>query len=265
MDTKKEKSAVILCFLLLVALVAVIILGNIKNNKENKNIVVKSEDKKVSLQKEDKKVNEKEKKDLYIKLKNKEDISICIIGDSIANSEGVIKQENNWNEKLKKYIENTYNSKVTIEHIINNGGLSERLDLYNKNKKQYDLILLCSGYNDRNAKIEEFGPKYENFLNNIIERNDKTEIFLVVENSLRKFDKVPNEIKKIKEYYELNLIDLREAFADSPKPYKQLTKDNINPNDDGYDLYSTAIFDKIKLNNKENKKIDYKVKDKLYK
>ena len=88
--------------------------------------------------------------DFYEKIKNKKNINILVIGDSIGESDGV-NSEQAWYTKLSRWFDSEYNIKANVKLLTHpGGGILNGLSEYSKNiASGYDLIIVCYGQNDR--------------------------------------------------------------------------------------------------------------------
>ncbi len=85
----------------------------------------------------------------------------------------------------------------------------------------------------------------------IIKNNSKSDLYLIVQSSIRLDKNYPEAIIKIANHYNLNIVDMRKAFINSNENYITLTTDGILPNKKGYNLYTKEI---IKIFREEYKK-----------
>jgi hypothetical protein len=195
------------------------------------------------------------------KLRAGEDISVLIVGDSIAKGEGASESSTKWFHRLTGSIEDLYGSKATIDTLTEeNADVFKGWHTYSQaQEKSYDLILVVYGQEEVTEwdNPNEFAYFYEGLLRKIMMDNPKAEIMAVVENALD--NKRANMIKQLADHYNLSYADTRLAFDQSSLELEDLTMDGILPNDAGYALYSDQIFRMIRTFTYGNKMNDHQV------
>lgn len=272
----KDSKYNIAIFFLIVIFVALILVGimrdkkNYASRKVNKSIQIINKNKQ-SFKKDDKEINKnnKEPENLYLyeKINNKKEITMLSIGDDMANSSSV-EEKDKWHNNIKKYIEDTYKIKVDTKVIWKEKSkIDEALDNYKKAEtKNYDLIFITLGeYNIGYEPTEKLASRYEELIKEIIKNNSKSDLYLIVQSSIRLDKNYPEAIIKIANHYNLNIVDMRKAFINSNENYITLTTDGILPNKKGYNLYTKEIIKSLEKNIKSQKVIKYEEKQVLYK
>ncbi|MDU1320454.1 MAG: SGNH/GDSL hydrolase family protein [Clostridium botulinum] len=272
----KDSKYNIAIFFLIVIFVALILVGTIRDKKNyasrkvNKSVQIINKNKQ-SSKKDDKEINKnnKEPENLYLyeKINNKKEITMLSIGDDMANSSSV-EEKDKWHNNIKKYIEDTYKIKVDTKVIWKEKSkIDEALDNYKKAEtKNYDLIFITLGeYNIGYEPTEKLASRYEELIKEIIKNNSKSDLYLIVQSSIRLDKNYPEAIIKIANHYNLNIVDMRKAFKNSNENYSTLTTDGILPNKKGYNLYTKEIIKSLEKNIKSQKVIKYKEKQVLYK
>ncbi|EKO1912524.1 SGNH/GDSL hydrolase family protein [Clostridium botulinum] len=272
----KDSKYNIAIFFLIVIFVALILVGTIRDKKnyasrkENKSVQIINKNKQ-SSKKDDKEINKnnKEPENLYLyeKINNKKEITMLSIGDDMANSSSV-EEKDKWHNNIKKYIEDTYKIKVDTKVIWKEKSkIDEALDNYKKAEtKNYDLIFITLGeYNIGYEPTEKLASRYEELIKEIIKNNSKSDLYLIVQSSIRLDKNYPKAIIKIANHYNLNIVDMRKAFKNSNENYITLTTDGILPNKKGYNLYTKEIIKSLEKNIKSQKVIKYEEKQVLYK
>lgn len=272
----KDSKYNIAIFFLIVIFVALILVGimrdkkNYASRKVNKSVQIINKNKQ-SSKKDDKEINKnnKEPENLYLyeKINNKKEITMLSIGDDMANSSSV-EEKDKWHNNIKKYIEDTYKIKVDTKVIWKEKSkIDEALDNYKKAEtKNYDLIFITLGeYNIGYEPTEKLASRYEELIKEIIKNNSKSDLYLIVQSSIRLDKNYPEAIIKIANHYNLNIVDMRKAFINSNENYITLTTDGILPNKKGYNLYTKEIIKSLEKNIKSQKVIKYEEKQVLYK
>ncbi|EKS4342883.1 SGNH/GDSL hydrolase family protein [Clostridium botulinum] len=272
----KDSKYNIAIFFLIVIFVALILVGTMRDKKNyasrkvNKSVQIINKNKQ-SSKKDDKEINKnnKEPENLYLyeKINNKKEITMLSIGDDMANSSSV-EEKDKWHNNIKKYIEDTYKIKVDTKVIWKEKSkIDEALDNYKKSEtKSYDLIFITLGeYNIGYEPTEKLASRYEELIKEIIKNNSKSDLYLIVQSSIRLDKNYPEAIIKIANHYNLNIVDMRKAFKNSNENYITLTIDGILPNKKGYNLYTKEIIKSLDKNIKSQKVIKYEEKQVLYK
>ncbi|MCR1974889.1 SGNH/GDSL hydrolase family protein [Clostridium sporogenes] len=272
----KDSKYNIAIFFLIVIFVALILVGTMRDKKNyasrkvNKSVQIINKNKQ-SSKKDDKEINKnnKEPENLYLyeKINNKKEITMLSIGDNMANSSSV-EEKDKWHNNIKKYIEDTYKIKVDTKVIWKEKSkIDEALDNYKKAEtKNYDLIFITLGeYNIGYEPTEKLASRYEELIKEIIKNNSKSDLYLIVQSSIRLDKNYPEAIIKIANHYNLNIVDMRRAFKNSNENYITLTTDGILPNKKGYNLYTKEIIKSLEKNIKSQKVIKYEEKQVLYK
>jgi lysophospholipase L1-like esterase len=269
---------------MLLGTIIIIILGVNKAKEESKKISdtrlkqtssqVKVEDKQPTATSTPKPVSTELPANLtnpYEKIKNKKEIAILVIGDNIAQSEGV-PEESKWHTLLGKAIEGSYGAKVSFKQLTGSKQVvTKALEDYNKQEaaNKYDFVILCLGeYDIVQGKLEDFKKNYETLIRKIKAGNPNCEVIPLIESSIQNNKTFPSAIKELADYYELPLIDERESFKQSKVDYDKLMltpKEKIIPNKEGYKLYADSIFNSVKGNVENGKKVKALEKVEIYK
>jgi len=206
----------------------------------------------------------------YQKLKEGRPVSILIIGDDIGASSGST-AGNGWIDQLTNKLYATYKSTVTVTKITHGGANIVRSWIeYNsmiENNKQsgvssnFDCVFICDGKNYQSIdELKQFHMFYENLIVRLIKNDPKSEIFPMIESSIKTDNGFTVDIKNISDHYELDLIDTRTAFNQSGKNYSDLSKDGVHPNDAEYTLYAEQMYNVISGNVSKNKSVSYENK-----
>lgn len=245
----KSKLLNIALIVLALALIVVIVFGTLKDKRVLANNNEKYQEKVTSNSSAD---NNETSKDLdanvYEKMKLGKPINILVLGDGVGLSEGKSSDNNAWTNLLSNWIKEQYNSDVTITNLsVNKGNVKDGLKALEGNKDNFDLAYIIFGENDQHTlSAKEFKENYENIVQNIKARNDKTVIIPVIENSMRKKSEYKTIIEEIGKSNGLPVLDVAATFTKDPAPYAKLTtKGGIYPNDLGYSLYFTDMKNSI--------------------
>lgn len=170
----------------------------------------------------------------FYKLKNKENVNILIVGDSI----GAL----SWSSYLENHIEDQYNCDVNITNISMGGNSSYagyvRTCTINNNI-DYDLVIVCYGQNDGE---EDFIIYYEALIRKIKELYPNSSIICILESSQKEYTNKIKDIQYIAEHYNLLIADTIVPFQSD---YDNLTDDGTHPNEKGQIIYFRTIMDII--------------------
>ena len=267
----KDHKYNITIFFLIIIFIALVVVGTMRDKKKyesekvTKSVQTTNKNKESSKKYTNKKAEESSS--LYEKINNKKEITMLSIGDDMANSMSV-EEKDKWHRNIKNYIENTYKIKVDTKVIWKEKSkIDEALDNYKKAEtKTYDLIFITLGeYNIGYEPTEKLASKYEELIREIIKNNPKSDLYLIVQSSIRLDKNYPEAIIKIANHYNLNIVDMRKAFKNSNENYITLTTDGILPNKKRYNLYTKEIIKSLEKNIKSQKVIKYEEKQVLYK
>jgi len=265
----KNRLTIFLCAVLLAALVLVVIVGTLQKNKESQELGKNSQESTVSLTTEVKTEVTEEILNPYKKIKNKKSVSVLVLGDYIAQSQGV-EDKDKWSSIVSDLINKNYGAQTTVNILANKDqGILKTLEEYSAKEasNKYDFVIICAGADDVGVlKIEQFKQSYEALVRKIKEGYDNCEVISIIESSIRKDKVYPEAIKNICDYYEIPYADAREVFKQSNIDYSKLTiNDKQTPNADGYKLYGEAVYNLIKANVDKDKEITSLKQDLLFK
>lgn len=264
----KDILVVFLSVVLFLALVSVIVLGITRKNKESQELIKEAEESSKVVTATAKSEEPKDIVNPYEKIKNKKSVSMLILGDYIAQSQGV-EEKNKWSSVVLDLVDKNYGIKPTINLLANKDqGILKTLEDYTakESTKKYDFVIICVGADDAGVlKIEQFRKNYEALVRKIKEGNENSEVISIIESSIKINKTYPDEIKSICDYYEIPYVDGREVFKQSNIEYSKLTlQDGQTPNADGYKLYGDAIYNVIKTNTDKGKVVKALNKGLLY-
>lgn len=207
----------------------------------------------------------------YQKLRSGDPVSILIIGDGIAQSQGST-QGMGWDEQLTRMIEKTSSSAVQItkisgSHIAESWiNYTRRQNSQNDGGQAYDCVFLFNGVNDQHIiTYKQFHMFYENLIDRLIRTNPRIVIFPVLENSLQVPSNFSANIYELAEYYGFDLIDERSAFAQTGAGSQKLVQsDGVTPDDAGYSLYAKGIYAIISRQISQSKTVSYSGRESFF-
>jgi lysophospholipase L1-like esterase len=198
-------------------------------------------------------------KNFYEKIKTKESVRTLIIGDSIGEGAGAANKNETWFARVTASLEATYQVTNTITNLSTGGAsvLGGWTD-YNLNKDikdQYDLVFICFGQNDQgDLPLSAYENIYEALIRQIKEEKGNPEIFLIIENAIKK-ETLPDAVMKLAAHYDLSVIDSRLAFGQSGIPDAELSDDGVHPSSKGQELYHELMMNTIQTNLQKQKKV----------
>lgn len=265
----KDSLAIFLCAVLLAALVLVVIVGTMQKNKKSQELQKNIQGNTAAVVADTKTQVTEEVLNPYKKIKNKKSVSVLVLGDYIAQSQGV-EDKDKWSSIVSDLVNKNYGAQVTVNILANKDqGILKTLEDYaaKEASSKYDFVIICAGADDVGAlKIEQFKQSYEALVRKIKEGYDNCEVISIIESSIRKDKVYPEAIKNICDYYEIPCADAREVFKQSGTDYSKLTiNDKQTPNADGYKLYGEAVYNLIKTNVDKEKEITALKKELLFK
>lgn len=204
-----------------------------------------------------------QKADFYAKLTRGEDISLLIVGDSIAYGSGSSNQRLAWESLFPQKLAADYGCRVEATNLSAGGtdSLFGYLSVMRQEfEKPFDLIVLCHGQNDEEAG---FARNYEGLLSNLLKRNPGCELIAVIESAHRSYNEKTFIISRLAEHYGCAVADMIEAFGRSGRPYDALVTDGVHPNDAGHAIYAEALLETVERGIAAQKKLPV-LRDYLY-
>lgn len=188
-------------------------------------------------------LREKEQNDsFYQKLKDGFDVSILILGDTVANGYGASSQEKTWAKLLEKSIEDNYRVEVTIDNeaILDSGAYASYARVKMMEDKEYDLAVICTGAADNEETLPVY---YEALLRAIQSKFKKCSVICVQEYMETENNARNLSILSLANAYNAYSADLFNKMYSDPAPYMQ---DGGYLNDAGHELYAETIYSLIK-------------------
>ena len=188
-------------------------------------------------------LREKEQNDsFYQKLKDGFDVSILILGDTVANGYGASSQEKTWAKLLEKSIEDNYRVEVTIDNeaILDSGAYASYARVKMMEGKDYDLAVICTGAADNEETLPVY---YEALLRAIQSKFRKCSVICVQEYMETENNARNLSILSLANAYNAYSADLFNKMYSDPAPYLQ---DGGYLNDAGHELYADTIYSVIK-------------------
>lgn len=244
-----KRSNVIIIAVLAISIVGVVIFGEYKDNKDSLQILLNNQKlSKTTQTSETTETRDTLNSSIYDKISKKQTISILVLGDAQASSEGV-SEENKWTTKVKLWLNEKYGSLADINIVALPGqNVQGALDGYKKlDVKSYDLVLICVGESDIGyTSLDNFKTSYEGLITAIKGDNAGTEIMTMVESSIRLNVVFPQAILDLSSKYNLLGLDVRAEFRKSKLSYAKLTSNGILPSKEGYDIYASTVENSIK-------------------
>ncbi|MGN0242651.1 MAG: SGNH/GDSL hydrolase family protein [Lachnospiraceae bacterium] len=190
---------------------------------------------------------EKERLDhynIYNKLNEEGEISLCIIGDNIGFQLGRYTTNTGWMDRLKTYLEKTYRVKGNVDSytFYDWDVFKCYSDFVQRDKEDYDMVFLFFGFNDKDTlSLKEYRAFYEALIRQIQTNCDYPELILVKESVLRDAKEYAKVVDELGKYYDYPVADAITAFQQSEYSVKEMTRDGMHPNDIGYRIYFNVI------------------------
>lgn len=236
--------------LLIFSLAIVIIYGEYNDNKVSKQILLDNQ--KLIENTKNKQASSaaasSSSGSIYDKISKKQSISILVLGDAQASSDGAT-QDDKWTTKVKLWLTSEYGVNVDLKILaIPHQNAFGALASYQKlGANTYDFTLICLGENDiTDLNLNAFQTAYEELIRVIKASRASTDIMTIVESSIQQNTTYPKAILDISSHYNLLSVDMRAEFKKSSIPYNNLSTDTILPNKDGYNIYTSAVENALK-------------------
>ena len=190
--------------------------------------------------------------DFYEKLKNKEDVNVLIIGDSIGEGAGG-EYGQLWFQLLENAVEKEYGVKYRTRNVSFGGNAAYCGYVSSKifaDGTDYDLAVLCYSQNDGDLKT--LGIYYEAMIRALRTKYDNIAIISILESPQREITPKMQAIIDICQYYEIPVADTITPFNTAEIGYDALTTDGVHPNNEGQKIYFETVMDVIKAEYDKN-------------
>ncbi|MGN1014002.1 MAG: SGNH/GDSL hydrolase family protein [Butyricicoccus sp.] len=204
---------------------------------------------------EDKKTKKEETQTLYTKLSKGNAVKIAVIGDTFGASVGATPGEE-WYVKLKEKLQETYQSEVTVDNysVAVTTAYQGYCTVKQNEWDSYDMVLVCFGSMDQNGELSYFQRDYESIIRGLRAKNDTMVIMPMISTYVNDSN-FSGTVRDIADQYQLDCLNMNNAFVDSGMDEEELTTDGTYPNDTGYQLYADAVVKKIEENIQNNAEI----------
>ncbi len=180
-------------------------------------------------------------------------VNAVILGDSIAVSQGASDPATTgWNSELKTSLSNKYtndivwNNKASSGHLIDYS-LTRATEIVNTT----DAVFICTGRIDRNFDTpDQFSEKYTQLIYDIKSKAPDADIFCIVEPPMVSSDEslflgIRTTIINVSAKTGSHLLDVWSAFPQDQVTLTDYLIDGLHPNDKGYKLMSSYIFNQL--------------------
>lgn len=184
--------------------------------------------------------------DFYEKLKNKEDVNVLIIGDSIGEGSGG-EYGKCWFQLLENAVEEEYGVKYRTRNVSFGGNAAYCGYVSSKifaDGTDYDLAVLCYSQNDGDLKT--LSIYYEAMIRALRTKYDNIDIISILESPQRSINPKMQTVIDICEYYGIPTADTITPFNTSEIGYDNLTTDGVHPNNEGQKIYFETVMDVIR-------------------
>ncbi|MCQ2462622.1 MAG: SGNH/GDSL hydrolase family protein [Clostridia bacterium] len=189
--------------------------------------------------------------DFYEKLKNKEDVNVLIIGDSIG--EGAGGEYGIWFQLLENAVEKEYGVNYRTRNVSFGGNAAYCGYVSSKifaDRTDYDLAVLCYSQNDGDLKT--LGIYYEAMIRALRTKYDNIAIISILESPQREINQKMQTVIDICKYYEIPVADTITPFNTSEIGYDNLTTDGVHPNNEGQKIYFETVMEVIRAEYNKN-------------
>lgn len=184
--------------------------------------------------------------DFYEKLKNKEDVNVLIIGDSIGEGSGG-EYGKLWFQLLENNVEEEYGVKYRTRNVSFGGNAAYCGYVSSKifaDGTDYDLAVLCYSQNDGDLKT--LAVYYEAMIRALRAKYDNIAIISILESPQRSINQKMQTVIDICEYYDIPVADTITPFNTAEIGYDALTTDGVHPNNEGQKIYFETVMDVIR-------------------
>ena len=204
----------------------------------------------------------------YQKLADGFNVSILVVGDTLASGYGSSGAEQTWSALLAQELRSIYGIQVEMDNLalIDSDAYSAYSQIKTLDEKmEYDLCIVCTGAYDAN---ESLAYHYEAILRAIGDAFKKCSIITVLENTEGTHEWKTNIIRNLSDVYKAAVADTITPSGENLDPY---VIDGRFLNDEGQVLYEKAILKtimngakhetpyekvRVKAQNKETSKFD---------
>ena len=204
----------------------------------------------------------------YQKLADGFNVSILVVGDTLASGYGSSGAEQTWSALLAQELRTKYGIQVEMDNLalIDSDAYSAYSQIKTLDEKmEYDLCIVCTGAYDTN---ESLAYHYEAILRAIGDAFKKCSIITVLENTEGTHEWKTNIIRNLSDVYKAAVADTITPSGENLDPY---VIDGRFLNDVGQVLYEKAILKtimngvkhetpyekvRVKAQNKETSKFD---------
>ncbi|MRG84935.1 SGNH/GDSL hydrolase family protein [Salinibacillus xinjiangensis] len=252
----KRKLGIFLIITMLIALILIVFVGPKYQEIKLENLQTDR-----SLTASSSKTESSEDLGLYDKLKESKSIDILVMGNRYKMDE----PDSLWIDRFKKSIHNQYDSETNVDFLTTEEDRVFRLlaDYSNAELESYDLILLTIapyGSNDEQGD-QNFRLVFENLLRTVMSNNPNTEIIPVIEYGVD-YEKV-DQIQNLTQYYGLTYVDIKHVIESSKSSNSEyILEDQLN--DEGHQLASDELFERIRAHMFQNKRNNHQVEEFLH-
>lgn len=187
-------------------------------------------------------------------------MNVYFVGGSITEGAGSSEDEYSYVSKVSSYIKEKYiNDNVNVFNL-GAGGTASNFAVFRIaqafEKNIPDVVFIEFAVNDRIYPASDIGIYYENLILKIRKWNSSARI-ISLEMPTGMADACSSVHKKYAYYHDVSVIDVQDkVYKDIGREmykWKDISIDNLHPNDRGHELYAEYIIDElanIKLDNK---------------
>jgi|GEM_PF-6050732 len=185
----------------------------------------------------------------YWKIKNKKNLNILVIGDSISNNAGASSAKNGFQNVFARNLKSTYGiKKVNVKNVSYSGNTTYcgivNAFMASTNGVEYDIALLTFCANDKKSI---FGRDFEQLIRVVQTRYPNIVIIPVLEAWNKNYkDSRIKKIIKLSKHYNLAYADAIKVFNNSGcKRSKLIKKDGYHATNLGHKLYAKALMNVV--------------------
>ena len=202
----------------------------------------RAEEKTQSVQAAKEKAAREKTDSFYQKLADGFNVSILVVGDTLASGYGSSGADLTWSSLLAQELRDMYGIQVEMDNLalIDSDAYSAYSQIKTLDEKmEYDLCIVCTGAYDTN---ESLAYHYEAILRAIGDAFKKCSIITVLENTEKDHTWKSNIIRNLSDVYKADIADTITPSGENLDPY---VIDGRFLNDEGQVLYKQAILETI--------------------
>lgn len=179
-------------------------------------------------------------------------MNIYFVGGSITEGTGAKYYENSYVALVSKYLKSAYEEDLNIVNL-GAGGTASNFGVFRVAqcfaKQKPDVVFLEFAVNDRIYSLEDINIYYENLILEVFRWNKEAKI-ISLEMPTGMSDSCSAIHKKIAYHYNVPVVDIQDIvwkeIGREKYSWKDMSIDNLHPNDKGHKIYGEIIIEALK-------------------